>query len=321
MFPYKDYKDLFPTQEAQEAYILAQGILKNDLVDKALQEKLKEDPFYEVFLPLYYYRALHKTKPKTPVLQTGLHWISNRGTLIRKKKDEYNVVSTYMGSSNYPQHTMSFGNEYHTIAIHRAVACVFTPVPMDLFSKHTMHELEANHKDGIKTNPKSTNMEWATPKTNAKHAIENGLKLTGLNHGQTKPHKAKVIRGEFIGYEFIVFGKTQLKQYGFDQAAVSNAVSGNILSHGNCEWSFATIEEQQNLPNGPSEEVLKSLKTINPWESVKYIGTCLKTGNIVEAVGKQALIALGFNPNAVGNCVRGAVKASGGHSWKSVKIA
>lgn len=45
--------------------------------------------------------------------------------------------------------------------------------------------IEINHKDGNKKNNKLNNLELSTKKDNIKHAVENGLYLSGENHGNS----------------------------------------------------------------------------------------------------------------------------------------
>lgn len=313
-FSYNDYTNLFLTKEEQEEYLATARPFNNALVEKALKKRLEEDPDYEVFLPLVYYK-FNKGTSKNVTLEPHNYFISNRGNIIRKLSKGYKLLKRNLNSSWYLQFIINTGKTSTSFVIHRAVGSVFVEIPNELLKNNNAHDLMVNHKDGIKTNPKSTNLEWTTPQQNALHALENGITPIGLQNTQTKPLKGTVLRGSFKGHEFIIFGKTQLKEYGFDQAATSNAVSGNIKSHGNCSWAFATIEEQQQLPNGLTDDILEEIRAINPWSKFIIIGTCLITGNVVRSIGYDKLIKLGFSKSGIENVFGGYSTKHKNYSW------
>ena len=67
----------------------------------------------------------------------------------------------------YPAITISHNNIRKTYAVHRLVAMAFLPNPL---KKQTV-----NHKNGIKTDNRVENLEWATHKENCTHREKNGL--------------------------------------------------------------------------------------------------------------------------------------------------
>lgn len=60
--------------------------------------------------------------------------------------------------------------------VHRLVAEAFLPAPSDVFAYQTV-----NHKNGVKTDNRVENLEWATYKQNSDHARETGL---NKQHGE-----------------------------------------------------------------------------------------------------------------------------------------
>jgi len=92
--------------------------------------------------------------------------IKNADTLstkfISKTTKGYCTVFLKVGPYNY------------NFPIHRIVAFTFLNRPEKHLDK-PYHDLQVNHKDGIKTNNKENNLEWVTNQENMTHARENGL--------------------------------------------------------------------------------------------------------------------------------------------------
>jgi len=69
-------------------------------------------------------------------------------------------------------YVLGLWNGYYlsTCLVSRLVAIHFIPNPLNL--------PEVNHKDGIKTNNKKSNLEWMTRRENLEHAVKTGLYKT-----------------------------------------------------------------------------------------------------------------------------------------------
>ena len=99
-----------------------------------------------------------------------------------------NVIDLKYACGYYRLPLKNKNGEMKNISIHRLVAMAYIPNPDNLPI--------VNHIDGDKLNNKIENLEWATYKTNAKHAKELGLVGTGgrkgVRHIKNSPFAIKV---------------------------------------------------------------------------------------------------------------------------------
>lgn len=315
---YKFIDDLFSAEEL-EVYHKTLFPFNLPLVKETLDKKLEEDPDYEVFLPFYYRRIDNKLKGDSlKLINPSYLFISNKGRIISNNiVEEFREIPRKDYPDKYSAAYIAISGDTYTISIHRAVACVFIPVPTCHLSAG-LHpkDLEVNHINGDKLDWSIGNLEWSTTKENVNHAFATGLMKSGEAHKDTKPVKGRVIRGKFIGFEFVLFGGNNLEQYGFDQAATSNAAHGKLKSHGNCKWVFATEEDIANLPRVIPEDIAQDLKDTCPIAKYRTIGTNIETGEVVEFIGKKQCKVLGFNPEAIGNMIAGRTASHKGHTWR-----
>lgn len=316
---YTFINDLFTTEEEMRDYLSHNFPYNLPLIKERLDAKLKDDPDYEVFVPFYYrkYDRYLKDDTSIKVINPPYLFISNKGRIISNNAGKgFKEIPTQVHPYGYINAFIGHGKKVHTISVHRAVACNFIPVKEKHLGKG-LHpkDLEVNHMNGVKLDFSISNLEWSTTEENKTHAKDNKLYPSAETHKDTKPVKGEVIRGKHIGYSFIVLGAKELEAYGFDQGAVSHAIKGDLKSHYNCKWAFATKEDRTALPREIPNDILNDIKGVSPFVLFKYIGTCLKTGVKIEAVGYEGLKELGFNPNAVRNNIAGLTKSSKGYSW------
>jgi HNH endonuclease len=73
--------------------------------------------------------------------------------------------------------------------VHTLVAFAFLPPPPGEYGRG---KIALNHKNGIKTDNRPTNLEWVTYQENSDHASTSGLMLTGENNPASVLTEAKV---------------------------------------------------------------------------------------------------------------------------------
>ncbi|MGL4614361.1 MAG: hypothetical protein ACRCVV_10785 [Shewanella sp.] len=73
---------------------------------------------------------------------------------------------------------------------------------------------------------------------------------------EVKPILATVIKeGQFKGTQFVLMGRKEVTDSGFDQAHVSKVCNGKLNSHKGCSWKYITQEEASKIPRGITPEL------------------------------------------------------------------
>lgn len=107
---------------------------------------------------------------------------------------------------------------------HRVVAMAFHPNPEN--------KGDVNHKNGIKTDNRAENLEWATRSENCIHSFTIGLQDNkGQKHPMHKLTSAQVleIRAKYKPY---VYERKQLaKEYGVDWTTIKDIVNNKTWMH------------------------------------------------------------------------------------------
>jgi len=126
----------------------------------------------------------------------NLYLISNKGRIAAKSQKAKAEGQKFFDKvleikpnpkSGYCQVKLWRDSSYVYKSVHRLVGEYFIPTDVDISL------MQINHKDGIKHNNESSNLEWSTPKENNAHAIRIGLKTNdGNKHSQ--PHARPVVQ-------------------------------------------------------------------------------------------------------------------------------
>lgn len=156
----------------------------------------------------------------------GLYQVSNLGRVcslgsstnhkppcirkLRKDKGGYLIVQLHKNK------------EVKTLKVHRLVAFSFIPNEYD--------KPHVNHIDGDKTNNVASNLEWCTHKENFKHAVENGLRPMGEDHGRHKLtwNEVNEIRRTYIQGSSVFGGNALSRKFGVTPRVILLIVKGEL---------------------------------------------------------------------------------------------
>ena len=161
MSSFKFIDNLF-TPELVTQYSRTPFEQKAELIRTHLLDRLKEDPNYEVFLPLYYFRSLLNIKDhNTPLLIHLDKWcISNKGTILSLRQSiKGRILKPYQTYMDHHQivYTTQNGKRL-TLLLSRAIGCVFVPC------QEAHHkDMEIRHRDKNHNNHDFRNLYWETP--------------------------------------------------------------------------------------------------------------------------------------------------------------
>jgi hypothetical protein len=128
---------------------------------------------------------------------------------------------------------LSNGNKKNC-SVHRLVALAFIPNPEN--------KSDVNHKNGVKTNNKMDNLEWATHSENMKHAHNTGLIIN------TKPISQFTNDGKWIR-DWSSISEAH-RENGFDMSAISNCINSKTKTLcGSTRTSYGFIWKFKEITN------------------------------------------------------------------------
>ena len=96
----------------------------------------------------------------------GLYEVSDAGMVrsLKRTTTSGKVLSQRAGTGGYLRVCLCENNHKKTFVVHRLVASAFIENPE--------HKPEVNHKNGIRTDNRASNLEWVTRSENEQHAYD-----------------------------------------------------------------------------------------------------------------------------------------------------
>ena len=178
----------------------------------------------EGFEGIYQVSNMGRVKSLDRVVNSKLN---PQGLIPRKGK----ILKPYGTSWKYLLVCLSNGDVCKRACVHRLVAENFIPNPDNL--------PQVNHKNGIKTDNRVSNLEWVSISQNVKHAYDTGLtkKRFGVKHPMARSVNQYSKQGEFIKtWSFIGEAVNALNCNG---NGISLCCRGKRRSAGGYVWRYA----------------------------------------------------------------------------------
>lgn len=158
----------------------------------------------------------------------GLYQVSSHGRLrslkYHMRPGRVVVLKQFADKGGYLRAKFCKDGNETTVKVHRVVAEAFLPNPD--------RKREVNHKDGNTMNNVPSNLEWATPSENMKHASASKL---------VKPPVVKAVLQLTTSGELVRKWESARRaaiSLGFDPSAITKCCKGKLQTTGGFAWRY-----------------------------------------------------------------------------------
>lgn len=177
----------------------------------------------------------------------GLYQVSNLGNLRSLDRIVFNprymfqtlkgkLISPVKEHTGYYQVRLNKFGKRETVKLHRLVLITFVGNPDN--------KAEVNHKNGIKSDNRLSNLEWVTRSENQQHAFKNGLNRSfSLGKFGSDHHMSKAVMQYDKNDNFISEYGSALeakRKTGISNSNIGTCCRGFIDFAGGYKWKFKT---------------------------------------------------------------------------------
>ena len=155
----------------------------------------------------------------------GLYEVSDLGNVRSVRRTTNSrvglVLKTNLNSWGYLQVHLSRKGRVSWSTVHRLVLAAFVGPPAA--------GEQGNHMNGIKTDNRLTNLEWATPSENIRHAHRTDLAPRGERSSRAKLTEAQVLQIRALSKN--VTGRELARRFGVSASAISLVLNRKHWQH------------------------------------------------------------------------------------------
>lgn len=152
-----------------------------------------------------------------------LRRVSQRSDAVQHKRTPARILSPKINHHGYARASLAFGGKPFWCSVHTLVA--------EAFLGHNPGGLTVNHKNGVKSDNRVSNLEWATRRRQGQHAVQRGLQSRA---------KLTIAAVSAILASPSTPNSVWMEQFGVSRAAIQNVRTGRTWAHVNPSWLACT---------------------------------------------------------------------------------